>query len=72
MTWSANGSGFFASNATQLGAQLMYVNLHGRTHVLWQANGNNVFLLGRPSPDGRRLAIQTSAGSSNMWMIENF
>jgi len=72
MTWAADGKGFFASNAKQLGAQLMHIDLHGKTHVLWELKGNNVFLLGKPSPDGRHLAIQTSAGSSNMWMIENF
>jgi Tol biopolymer transport system component len=50
----------------------MYIDLHGKTHVLWKLNGNNVFLSGKASPDGRHLAIQTSAGDSNMWMIENF
>ncbi|PYU08902.1 MAG: hypothetical protein DMG34_00710 [Acidobacteria bacterium] len=72
MTWSALRTWLLCRDATEMGAQLLYLDLRGKTHVLEECSGNNVFLLGRPSPDGRHIAIQTSAKSSNMWMIENF
>jgi len=72
MTWAPNGSGFFCANSTQLGAQLVYLDLQEKIRVLWEVPGKNVFLASRVSPDGRHLAIQTSAVNSNMWMIEDF
>jgi len=72
MTWASNGGGFFCANSTQLGAQLVYLDLQEKIRVLWEVPGDNVFLASRVSPDGRHLAIQTSAVNSNMWMIEDF
>jgi serine/threonine protein kinase len=72
VSWAADGKGFFVCNTTLTGAHLLYVDLKGNAHRLWGVNGANVFLSARPSPDGRRLAIQSGAGSSNMWMIQNF
>jgi eukaryotic-like serine/threonine-protein kinase len=72
MAWSSNGRGFFASDANQMGAQLIYIDLQGSSRVLWELKGSNVFLLAKPSPDGHYVAIQTSAMNSNMWMLENF
>lgn len=72
ISWAPNGKGWFASNQTQEGADLLYVDQRGNTRRLWHVDGYNVFLWGRPSPDGRHLAIQGSAGNSNMWMIEDF
>ncbi len=71
MTWAADGRGLFAANAQQLGAQLLYLDMQGHSRVLWELPGKDVFLLSRASPDGRHLAIQTSAGTSNMWMVED-
>ena len=70
--WAADGKGVFASAPTQHGARLVYVDLHGKLHQLWEVKGFNPFLAGRPSPDGRHLAIQGTTGTANMWMIENF
>jgi eukaryotic-like serine/threonine-protein kinase len=72
LQWAADGKGLFASAPTQHGAKLVYVDLHGNLNQLWELKGSNPFLAGRPSRDGRHLAIQGSAGTSNMWMIENF
>ena len=72
LSWAASGMGWFASNQTQEGADLIHVDLRGNTRTLWHLDGYNVFLWGRPSPDGRHLAIEGSAGNSNMWMMENF
>jgi len=72
ISWSPGGKGWFASNLMQDGADLLYVDLHGNTRRLWHLDGFNVFLWGRPSPNGRYLAIEGSAGTSNMWMMEDF
>jgi hypothetical protein len=70
--WDFDGKGFFASAPSEHGAELVYVDLKGKVRHLWELRGSNVFLAGRASPDGRYLAIQGSAGSSNMWMLEDF
>jgi hypothetical protein len=72
ISWAPDSKGWFASNQTQQGADLLYIDLYGNTHHLWNLDGYHVFLWGRPSPDGRHLAIQGSANNWNMWMIENF
>ena len=72
LSWAADGRGFFASAPTQHGAELIHVDLQGKSRHLWGLTGYNIFLAGRPSPDGHHLAIQGSAATSNMWMIENF
>ena len=70
--WDFDEKGLFASAPSEHGAQLVYVDLKGKVRQLWELRGSNVFLSARPSPDGRHIAIQGSAGSSNMWMLENF
>ena len=72
LEWAADGKGLFGSVPTQRGADLVHLDLQGNLRRLWELRGYNVFLAARPSRDGRHLAIQGSAGTSNMWMIENF
>jgi Tol biopolymer transport system component len=72
LSWAADGRGFFASAPTQHGAEFVHVDLQGKSRHLWGLTGYNIFLAGRPSPDGRHLAIQGSAATSNIWMIDNF
>jgi eukaryotic-like serine/threonine-protein kinase len=70
--WAADGKGVFASAPNQHAADLVYVDLHGNVHRLWQLKGPNAFLFALPSRDGRHLAIQSSSGTSNLWMLESF
>jgi Tol biopolymer transport system component len=72
LLWDFDGRGLFASAPSEHGAELIYVDLKGAVHSLWELRGSHVFLAARSSPDGRYLAIQGSAGSSNMWMLEDF
>lgn len=72
LLWAADGKGFFASTPTQRGAEFVYVSLQGKSKHLWELTGYNMFIAGRASPNGRHIAIQGSAGNSNVWMIENF
>ena len=69
--WSPNGKGFFSSNTTGLGATLLFVDLNGKPHPLWQQKSSSL-TWGVPSPDGRHLAVLGQEFSGNMWMIENF
>ena len=69
--WSVDGKGFFTSNTTGLGSTLLFVDLNGKPHPLWQQK-SAPFTWGVPSPDGRHLAVLGQEFNGNMWMIENF
>jgi Tol biopolymer transport system component len=69
--WSVDGKGFFASNTKGLGSTLLFVDLNGKPHLLWQQK-SGPYTWGVPSPDGRNLAIFGQEFNGNMWMIENF
>jgi len=69
--WAPDGKGLFVSTVpNEANSELLYIDLKGRAHSLWKSHGGPC--LGRPSPDGRRLAIFDSQQTSNVWMMENF
>jgi len=70
LTWAADAKGLFVSRHLYDGGELVYVELGGRTHSLWRSHGGRCS--GRPSPDGRHIAISDSEQSTNIWMMENF
>ncbi len=86
VNWAADGKGFFVSSATKTGSALLYVDLRGNAHILWEQKGNIAPWNGPfaqwlggpsapwavPSPDGRHLAIYVWSLNANMWMMENF
>jgi serine/threonine protein kinase/Tol biopolymer transport system component len=64
---------FFAQTMEQpQGQQLVHVDSEGNETVLWQVKGAGGWLSGRPSPDGRHLAIVAVAHEKNMWSLEGF
>ena len=73
--WAADARGLFVSaNETGPRNTLLYVDLEGRSQVLWQQwfpltapNGTGI-----PSPDGRYLAVLADSTDSNVWLLENF
>jgi Tol biopolymer transport system component len=69
--WAADGNGLFVSNLTTDGTEIVHLDLQGDAKVLWKSNNDNT-IFGRPSPDGRHLAIYESRQSANMWTMENF
>lgn len=71
LSWAANGTGLFVTHEAKAGSELMYVDLKGRTKVLWKNNAG-LHPFGLQSPDGKYLAIQNSLYNGNMWMMENF
>jgi serine/threonine protein kinase len=70
-SWAADGRGLYASSSVKGRTALLYVDLQGDAHVVWENYGTN-FTWGIPSPDGRHLAILGWVQSSNLWMMENF
>lgn len=69
--WNADGKGWFTASQSSAGTVLLYVDLHGATHPIWDVKGNTV-AYALPSPDGRHLAIVETVRSSNVWVLENF
>jgi hypothetical protein len=70
LDWAADGQGLFVSHAIQGGSELLHVDLQGNANVLWKSDAQSS--PGRPSPDGRYLAIYDSKLSTNIWLMENF
>lgn len=71
-TWAADGRGLYVISSTQGKHVLLYVDLQGNAHALWENIGASGETLALPSPDGHHLAIQSWITNGNMWMMENF
>ena len=63
--------GWFTQSKNQGGLVLLYVDLRGNVHPLWELKGGAA-LYGLPSPDGRHLAIVATSRNNNVWLMENF
>ena len=70
LDWGGTGAGFFSTNRTPSGNQLLFIRLDGTSHVLWSQQGTPVAAI--PSPDGTHLAIAGSTRQSNVWMLTDF
>ena len=71
MEWAADSKGLFVAHGIPGGAALLYVDLQGNAHVLWQQQGGSG-TYAFPSPDGRHLAFLGWTIEGNIWMMENF
>jgi eukaryotic-like serine/threonine-protein kinase len=72
LDWAADGKGFFiSSNPTGRLSTLLYVDLMGNAHALWQVK-NFQATWAIPSHHGRYLAIPAPTVGSNAWMVDNF
>jgi len=69
--WAANGKGFYVPDRAERGSAVFYVDLQGHSHIVWE-NPSGWPTWARPSPDGRHLAIESTSGTGNIWMMENF
>ena len=73
LEWASDGKGFYVGSSSPQGGTLLYADLKGDTHVLWQHKGGAFGAIwGVPSPDGRYLAIRGDATNINAWMLEGF
>jgi eukaryotic-like serine/threonine-protein kinase len=72
LDWAADGKGFFvSSNPTGRLSTLLYVDLMGNAHSLWQAK-NFQATWAIPSHNGKYVAIPAPTVGSNAWMLDNF
>jgi eukaryotic-like serine/threonine-protein kinase len=70
--WAADGKGLFVtSSPTGRTSTLLYVDLTGNAHLLWQVN-SYLPAWAIPSRNGKYLAIPAPTIESNVWMMENF
>ncbi len=70
LDWSATGTGFFSTNKTPHGRELLFVRLDGTSSVLWSQPEAPMTAI--PSPDGTHLAIAGWTRQSNVWMLTDF
>jgi hypothetical protein len=71
LDWAADGKGFFvSSNPTGRLSTLLYVDLSGNAHPLWQVK-NFQATWAIPSHNGKYVAIPAPTIGSNLWMVKN-
>ncbi len=70
LDWGGTGAGFFATNRTPGGSELLFIRPDGTSRVLWSQQGTPVAAI--PSPDGTHLAIAGWTRQSNVWMLTDF
>lgn len=72
LDWAADGKGFFlSSNPTGRQSTLLYVDLQGNAHALWQVK-NFQATWAIPSHNGKYVALPAPTVGSNVWMVDNF
>ena len=71
INWAPDGNGWLTATKNRSGVALLHVDLQGEAHPLWEIKGG-MFAYGLPSPDGRHLAIVSTARDNNVWLMENF
>ena len=71
-SWAADGKGLFVVASNRDKPAVLYVDLEGNIHHLWDSVGASGETLVTPSPDGRHIAMQNWTASGNLWMLENF
>jgi dipeptidyl aminopeptidase/acylaminoacyl peptidase len=71
MDFSADGKGLFMNSTSNGVGTLLYVELTGKVHPLWQPKSPGVGFA-TPTRDGHKLAILGQNFSSNVWMIKDF
>jgi hypothetical protein len=69
--YAPDGRGFFTGDLAATETRLLYVDLSGRSTVLWRQPGSSV-LWGVPSPDARHIAMVMYTIDSNVYMVEDF
>ena len=69
--FAPDGQGFFAGDSSSTEVRQLYVDLSGKTTLLWRQAGNYV-VWAVPSPDGRHLAMVIHTTESNVYSVANF
>jgi hypothetical protein len=71
MDFSVDGKGLFMTSTSNGVSTLLFVDLTGKAHPLWQPKSPTVGWA-IATRDGRRLAILGQTENSNVWMIRGF
>ena len=72
LDWSHDGKGLYCGSISPQSRTLLYVDLKGNARVLWQYKRGGGVIWGKPSPDGRYLAMVSWSLNSNVWLLEGF
>jgi hypothetical protein len=70
VAWAADQRGLFVTGWASKASPLLYIDLDGKTHVLYD-KGRYYVESPVPSPDGRYIAFGEVTLQSDAWMIEN-
>ncbi|HET9307741.1 MAG TPA: protein kinase [Candidatus Sulfotelmatobacter sp.] len=71
LNWAADGTGIFTSALVPRGSILLYIDLKGNAHPLWEQKGSSG-TWAVAAPDGKHLALSGWTTNSNLWMMRNF
>jgi len=71
MDFSADSKGLFMNSTSNGVSTLLFADLNGKAHLLWQPKSPSVEWA-LPTRDGHRLAISGQTTNSNIWMIRGF
>jgi Tol biopolymer transport system component/tRNA A-37 threonylcarbamoyl transferase component Bud32 len=69
LDYAPDGRGFYAGEFRPTEARQLYVDLSGRSTLLWRQPGRAI-IWAVPSPDGRNLALQMHTTDANVYMVE--
>lgn len=70
--WANDGRGLFVSNnPTGRRSSLMYLDLKGENHAIWEVESVNA-TWAIPSRDGKYVAMPAPTATSNVWVAEHF
>jgi hypothetical protein len=71
LDYAPDGKGFFAGQNAPTETRQLYIDLSGKTTVLWRQAGS-FMVWGIPSPDGRHLAMMMHTDDSNVYTVQGF
>jgi Tol biopolymer transport system component/DNA-binding winged helix-turn-helix (wHTH) protein len=71
LDWAANSKGFYIADAVPNEVILYHVDLDGKAVKLWSQRGATI-TYGKPSPDGRHIAMLAFTREANLWTLEDF
>jgi Tol biopolymer transport system component len=69
--WAADSKSVIVGSVGTQDATLLKVDLDGHAQPIWQQHFPGL-IYGKPSPDGRHFALNSSRGNRNVWLIDNF
>jgi hypothetical protein len=73
LDWGGTGVGFFSTDRTSHGSQLLFIRRDGTSHALWSGHGTPATPIAAiPSPNGTHLVIAGFTRHSNASMLTGF